>query len=103
MSDRRRVESRAAPMLLAPMDLRDKIQTMSEFWFFEFLFSLKFSDDASKKYEQQKGDMLAPGGGQLDGLDSRHIQKKPEMLYPVGLNLLEKVSHLWPLKYTKIL
>ena len=29
MSDRRRVESRAAPMLLAPMDLRDKIQTMS--------------------------------------------------------------------------
>ena len=47
--------------------------------------------------------MLAPGGGQLDGLDSRHIQKKPEMLYPVGLNLLEKVSHLWPLKYTNII
>ena len=57
----------------------------------ETSWSVTFSDDASKKYEQQKGDMLAPGGGQLDGLDSRHIQKKPEMLYPVGLNLLEKV------------
>ena len=67
----------------------------------ETSWSVTFSDDASKKYEQQKGDMLAPGGGQLDGLDSRHIQKKPEMLYPVGLNLLEKVffCHCQPFQY----
>jgi len=76
MSDRRRVESRSPSVLLAPpMDLRDKIQTMA---------------DASSKYEQQHGDMMAPGGGQLDGLDSRMIEKRTEMLYPVGLNLLEK-------------
>merc|ERR1711976_555130 len=46
--------------------------------------------DASTKYVQQQGDMLAPGGGQLDGLDAKTLDKGSKMLFPVGLNLLEK-------------
>jgi len=71
MTDRRRVEQRGNGILLAPpMDLRDKIQTMA---------------DASSKYGAND-DMSTPGGGQL--IDQSKMTDS--MLYPVGLNLLEK-------------